>query len=288
MAGRSAAAAGERVAGVTGIAAACPARCRRRAVPHSFGPTRFSRGAVVRPAADRVAGHRERGGSAGRGAIDEGAGAAMRPGSTGRALVTGGTAIGGCARRCGTGGSARLARQLRARAPRGLQRRIGRARARRRRSGGAGGLLRAPAPRAHRRQSARLQRVGAGRIGSGLRATRGSRRASGRGERRMQAMRAAHRTRSADAIGRCQPRGAGTGPRRRRGAATVLLRSRAAPCPPCLVELRAAARDLFGGQALDVAVVELPVGARAPAQRRLHGRARRRRALEQCAAPARA
>src|SRR5438874_9913116 len=46
------------------------------------------------------------------------------------------------------------------------------------------------------------------------------------------------------------------------------------------VEFGAAAGDLLGRQAGDVREIELPVGMVAPAQRRLHGRARSRRGLE--------
>src|SRR5687767_6086802 len=61
------------------------------------------------------------------------------------------------------------------------------------------------------------------------------------------------------------------------------------PCrvlqPPPLrlqsVELGALGADLLRGHALDVAIVELPVGMVAPAQRRLNRRARHRRGFEQ-------
>src|SRR5438105_15904293 len=47
-----------------------------------------------------------------------------------------------------------------------------------------------------------------------------------------------------------------------------------------LVELGAPARDLLGSEPFNVAVIEPPVGAGAPSQRRLHGRSCGRRGFE--------
>src|SRR6202021_2195247 len=46
------------------------------------------------------------------------------------------------------------------------------------------------------------------------------------------------------------------------------------------VELGAAAGDLIGRQAVDIGEIELPIGARAPDQRRLHRGARAGRGLQ--------
>src|SRR5467141_3197675 len=48
------------------------------------------------------------------------------------------------------------------------------------------------------------------------------------------------------------------------------------------IELGAQAPEFFGAQALGVAVVELPVRALAPAQRRVHRSARARRSARRC------